>query len=188
MIDAGEHVGLVHHVVIRYLRPRKHLEHLRDDLVTAGMSGLMAAAEKFDPERGVKFSSYACQAIYTHMIRYGVVPLASFTVAKRTTATNWDTYNEWNANHSCGGGDALLGLAVSDDQHRRACRREDYRLLHAAIQRLPASDRRILVRRFWHGVKLRDLYPDAHRETARKRIRSMIDRLREILTATTVAA
>jgi RNA polymerase sigma factor (sigma-70 family) len=46
-------------------RSRARLEFA--DLVQAGFLGLIAAAEKFDRGRGVRFASYACRCIWAHM-------------------------------------------------------------------------------------------------------------------------
>jgi RNA polymerase primary sigma factor len=49
---------LVVTVALRYLRRIRHLAHDPMDLVQAGNLGLLRAAEKFDPTRGYKFSTY----------------------------------------------------------------------------------------------------------------------------------
>ena len=49
---------LVVTVALRYLRRLKHLSHDPMDLVQAGNLGLLRAAEKYDPTRGYKFSTY----------------------------------------------------------------------------------------------------------------------------------
>ena len=41
----------------------------RDDLLSEAMFGLAQAAERFDPWRGFRFSTYACHAIRRSMIR-----------------------------------------------------------------------------------------------------------------------
>ena len=51
-----EHIPLLRHIVGRMLVPGG-LD--RDDLYGFGMIGLIAAADSFEPERGLKFSTYA---------------------------------------------------------------------------------------------------------------------------------
>jgi RNA polymerase sigma factor (sigma-70 family) len=52
-----DNIRLVHHVVYRQMR----LEgDVAEESVAAGMLGLMRAAQKFDPDRGIRFSTYAC--------------------------------------------------------------------------------------------------------------------------------
>src|SRR5947207_7660889 len=41
-----------------------------DDLISAGVMGLMDAADKFQPERGIKFSTYARQRISGAILDY----------------------------------------------------------------------------------------------------------------------
>lgn len=55
-----EHVPLLRHIVGRMALPGG-LE--RDDLYGFGMLGLLAAADSFDPARGLKFSTYAYSRI-----------------------------------------------------------------------------------------------------------------------------
>lgn len=53
-----EHMPLVHHVVRRMARRiPSHVDI--DDLVAAGSEGLLRAAERFDEDRGVAFSTFA---------------------------------------------------------------------------------------------------------------------------------
>ncbi len=44
---------------LRHLRPRPPLLFDRDDLESAGVFGLLRAVERFDPDRGVKFETFA---------------------------------------------------------------------------------------------------------------------------------
>lgn len=57
-----QHFGLVHHVARKM---QKHLstEASLDDLVSAGSVGLMSAAENFEPQRGLAFSTFALPRI-----------------------------------------------------------------------------------------------------------------------------
>lgn len=64
IVDAGRdareqialgNLGLVHTVVHRSGHPRR----LHEDLVQAGIIGLLQAIARFDPDRGVRFSTYA---------------------------------------------------------------------------------------------------------------------------------
>ncbi len=54
-----QHMGLVHHTVERLCGPTVRSNGSFDDLVSAGMIGLLGAFEAFDASRGVAFSTYA---------------------------------------------------------------------------------------------------------------------------------
>ena len=56
-----ENLALVHHVARKIQRRNDGLVY--DELVSAGVLGLMEAAENFDPERGWAFSTYAAPRI-----------------------------------------------------------------------------------------------------------------------------
>ena len=57
-----EHVGLVRYIVGRLVvRLPESVE--REDLESAGIIGLIKAADRFEPERGVKFATYASTVI-----------------------------------------------------------------------------------------------------------------------------
>ena len=58
----GEHLDLVHRMVTQ-LTQRVPAHVRRDDLVSAGMAGLVLAARHFDPARGVPFGRYAATRI-----------------------------------------------------------------------------------------------------------------------------
>ena len=61
---------LVVTVALRYVRRLKHLSHEPMDLVQAGNIGLLRAAEKYDPTRGYKFSTYGYWWIRQSINRY----------------------------------------------------------------------------------------------------------------------
>jgi len=68
MSDPADHLGLVHSVAKRYtwacgvaLEPA--------DLVQLGTLGLLRAVQKFDPDRGVQFSTYAMYWIRQAILR-----------------------------------------------------------------------------------------------------------------------
>lgn len=64
MVDVSEHTGLVFATV-------KALGHIRDDeFISAGMMGLLKAAQSFKPERGIKFSSYARRLIVNEVYNW----------------------------------------------------------------------------------------------------------------------
>lgn len=61
-ISVEDHLGLVHYVARQVGRGMRSDLDL-DDLVSAGMLGLIGAAESFEPDRGLAFSSYAAPRI-----------------------------------------------------------------------------------------------------------------------------
>jgi len=56
---AADNLGLVYH-----LYSRSRLRHLDgDEVISDGMAALARAIDTFDPQRGFRFSTYACSAI-----------------------------------------------------------------------------------------------------------------------------
>lgn len=58
-------IGLAHKAASRFVNP----EH-REDAVACGLQGLVSALDKFDPDHGTKFSTYAWQFICQRIRRY----------------------------------------------------------------------------------------------------------------------
>ncbi len=56
------HLGLVHHVARQMLRALSGKVEL-DDLISFGTTGLMLAVERFEPSRGLSFSTFAAPRI-----------------------------------------------------------------------------------------------------------------------------
>lgn len=61
------HLALVHHFAGR-MEPRAAGRFERDDLVSAGVLGLMNAVSAYDPSRGFRFSTFAAQRIRGAML------------------------------------------------------------------------------------------------------------------------
>jgi len=60
------HLGIAHHLARRY----RHRGVGDDDLVQVAMIGLLKAVERFDPERGASFASFATPTILGELRRY----------------------------------------------------------------------------------------------------------------------
>lgn len=57
----------VYHEAIKFVHVNPTLS--KDDLVSAGFVGLTLAAQLFEPERGLKFTTYAITCIWAHIVR-----------------------------------------------------------------------------------------------------------------------
>ncbi|HTO73196.1 MAG TPA: sigma-70 family RNA polymerase sigma factor [Gemmatimonadales bacterium] len=81
------HLGLVHHMA-RAVEKRTGAD--RDDLISAGSVGLLQAVERFDPERGHHFSTFALRrirgAMLDEMRRLAPVSRRALTTRRRMTA------------------------------------------------------------------------------------------------------
>ena len=80
---AEDNIGLVYSIAIEL----RHLPLPREDLVSEGCMGLMKAADKYNPSRGTKFSSYAAtwikQSMYRAAEKYGSeIRIPSWTLGK----------------------------------------------------------------------------------------------------------
>ncbi|HTD50429.1 MAG TPA: SigB/SigF/SigG family RNA polymerase sigma factor [Acidimicrobiia bacterium] len=60
------HLGIAHHLARRY----RHRGVADDDLVQVAVIGLLKAVERFDPERGTSFASFATPTILGELRRY----------------------------------------------------------------------------------------------------------------------
>lgn len=67
--DVQDNLGLVHMVAQKYAHQLRHPLNEYDDLISSGTLGLMHALERFDPDRGYKFSSFAVRCIWGFMMR-----------------------------------------------------------------------------------------------------------------------
>ena len=122
------------------------------ELIGVGCEGLMRAVDRFDPERGYEFSTYASRAIWSHMLR-------SLSQA-RPTAELFDGLSVPER-----GGDRLLAQEAA-----------------GLINRLPDRQRRAVWLRFWRDKKLEDIGKEMgiSKERARQLILHGITRLREM--------
>jgi len=124
-----------------------------DELIGVGCEGLMRAVDRFDPERGYEFSTYASRAIWSHMLR-------SLTSKARPTA------------------ELFCGLSVPERGGDRLLAQEVAELIGA----LPDRQRRAVWLRFWRDAKLEDIGKDLgiSKERARQLIVHGVTRLREM--------
>jgi RNA polymerase sigma-B factor len=60
------HLGIAHHLARRY----RHRGVADDDLVQVATIGLLKAVERFDPERGVSFATFATPTVLGELRRY----------------------------------------------------------------------------------------------------------------------
>jgi len=60
------HLGIAHHLARRY----RHRGVSDDDLLQVATIGLLKAVERFDPERGVSFSTFATPTVLGELRRY----------------------------------------------------------------------------------------------------------------------
>jgi RNA polymerase sigma factor (sigma-70 family) len=125
-----------------------------DELIGVGCEGLMRAVDRFDPERGYEFSTYASRAIWSHMLR-------SLSLSKaRPTA------------------ELFCGLSVPERGGDRLLAQEVAELIGA----LPDRQRRAVWLRFWRDAKLEDIGKEMgiSKERARQLIMHGVTRLREM--------
>lgn len=64
---AARHIKLVPHTIKKLYMPAGYSH---DDLMGAGMLGLTNALEKFDPDKNIKFSTFACTCIHNEILAF----------------------------------------------------------------------------------------------------------------------
>ncbi len=180
-----ENIGLVHHIASRAVH-RFPSDFDRDDLVQVGTLGLIEAVRRFDPERGVRFSSFAGRriegAITDHLrstdwaprsvrTRRRLLAMAEARGAStddelsRLSGLDTDTVRRVRADVERAN---LLSFervveagADVDDRHHSVddelLRRESAELLRAALGRLPSRQRMLVEAHFLDGKTLTEI-------------------------------
>lgn len=69
LVQFKANVGLVHLIVEKYVGHELKQQYW-DDLISEGQIGLLKAVERFDPNRGFKFSALATRIILSHVRRF----------------------------------------------------------------------------------------------------------------------
>jgi RNA polymerase sigma factor (sigma-70 family) len=128
------HLPLVRHVV-RRIRPASSPPEL-DDLVSAGTIGLIEAVDRYDPQRGVTFASFAYRRI-----RGAVIEEISSLGAGTVTTSRGPCSLEAPISEETGF--TLMDVTVDPSASEPQCSAELSELL-TAIGDLPDRDREIL--------------------------------------------
>lgn len=151
-----ENQKLVEYMVNRTMS-RCHVGTMeREDLVSWGNLGLLQAARAWDPARGA-FSTLACKAIERMLIR-GVQREWHPGEAARTVSLDEPVDGD-SAGRVIRFGDTLVD--VDRDVEREALLGLDTRAVRRAVAALPAEERRLLVRRYWHEERASELAAEA---------------------------
>src|SRR5438874_2199520 len=110
-------------------------ESLRDDLVSAGNLGLVQAADRFDPSRGVRFKTFAARVVSADIID---------TLRARDGAS--EVTNE-----------SLDGFASeTPSPEQQAITAQELVRAHRAVQRLSVRERELLGAHYGRGLTLRE--------------------------------
>jgi RNA polymerase sigma factor for flagellar operon FliA len=158
------HLPLVRHLATRMLlRARPYLE--RDDLVAVGVEALLRAAERFDPERGVPFGTFAYLRVRGAMCESigAVAPLTRGVVRRRAgrperrplpSVFRFDDERPGQAPNGRELGEQLAGTI---DAARLAPR------LMSALDTLAQRDRQLILRHYFGGDTLHEIGRDLNR-------------------------
>ncbi len=69
--EAREQIIVFHRPLVFWIARKFNVQHhVYPDIVQEGMLALLKAVDKFDPDRGIKFSTYAFYRIKGHMVNY----------------------------------------------------------------------------------------------------------------------
>ena len=156
-VNPADHVGLV--VNIAKVWAAKCNEPI-EDLVQEGSIGLMRAAEKFDPKRGLKFSTYASWWIHASIRGYikergGTIHAPAHHKHAVPGVVSLD------APHATEGGQMLTLLdtiaATMPAPDAIAADSERAKILWRAVDRLDAKHRTVIRMRFQWGKTLREV-------------------------------
>ncbi len=131
----ADNIGLARCMTLKFVSGR-HFEET--DVYADALYGLTNAAKKFIPERGFKFSTYACRAIYN---------------------TICAGYNHRNRHRPMTGTDIVFEETTDDNCDPRAAEqslRENRRLANRFMKGLPRRERRIIELRFLKNLTLKE--------------------------------
>lgn len=154
-------LGLVHSVARRYEPVCRYLS--RDDLVQEGVFGLLEAAARFDPDRGLQFSTYAVYWIRRYIHRAVNYDDRGMRGADRNDQPRLGSLDAGHLRHGPDG--ASIGARVSDlaalDPFDAVERSMDSALAEAALDVLEPLEAAVLRARVGIGQE-----PQSRTETA----------------------
>jgi RNA polymerase primary sigma factor len=167
---------LVVTVALRYLRRLKHLAHDPMDLVQAGNLGLLRAAEKYDPTRGYKFSTYGYWYLQEHngsiRLPVNLVSLANRAEALQSLGQSQLSHedlarilgessqrimyaltvqhrsNTVSLDQQLSGSDGDMTLLDTVSDSRLPTIEDDYGWMHSQIQQLSTPERTVIQLRY----------------------------------------
>lgn len=153
------------HLLAHRLRGRaRHLQ--REDLVQAGVIGLMRAIEKYDPARGVAASTFLYPWIRQAMNRAidnqdRDVRIPVGRLERRDSRERLPVEVSWDAPLGDGSEPERRSLhdliaGPSETPEREAEREQDGARLEAALAKLPARTRQVLRARYWGDLTLKE--------------------------------
>ena len=134
-INPADHIALVYYVIKQHGRGWYTFDH--EEVLSAGFMGLVLAAKHYDPQRGVKFSTYACVCIKRMIQRY---VMRETKYRQRYRPTRFD------------GSGRDKGL--SEEWHDRL---EDVDFGQHVLEMFQGRDRCILYQRHWLDQTYRDI-------------------------------
>ena len=159
----------------------------RDDMTQEGMKALICAANNYDPERGVQFSTYAVHAIknaYGDMFYRGLIKLP---MSKNLSDRNLKRFTSYSRHARRIG---YINMPTYAD------RTEDHRFDHTSLSDLidlrhllsecSWQEQWLIRKRFFSEWKMRELgeYWGLNKETMRKYLVALLDRMQDSLTRT----
>jgi RNA polymerase sigma factor (sigma-70 family) len=165
-IDLRQHLGLIGMVTRSYSGGVGNALD-SDDLFNAAYFGLRRAAEKFDPARGCKFSTYALHWVRHHVQRTIAdqsrtvrVPVWFRERARRMQETLPPDALSLDAPIRFGDGETkpwLEMMASDDDPTEPLSRTQRREVIEQALDQLPERTRDVLRSRFWNDESLAEI-------------------------------
>jgi RNA polymerase sporulation-specific sigma factor len=123
--------GWVQTAMERYRLP----ESLRDDLVSAGHRGLIQAADRFDPSRGVKFKTFAARVVSADIID----TLRTRDGAREVTEVSLDGF-----------------ASEQPSPEKQAITAQELKCVRETVQELNTRERALIEAHYGRGLTLRE--------------------------------
>ena len=163
-----QYIPLVKYIASRIMIGRStYIEY--EDLVSYGMIGLMDAISKFDPDKGIKFSSYeAIDALQNRLLREPIIDeIAEYLNITVSEVADIERYINFMSVVSLEGilfseDDELTVMGVVEDKnspspHDSYEDKEKVEILAECIEKLKEKDRTILNLYYYEGLTLKEI-------------------------------
>lgn len=182
-IDITEHMGLVYWIANRCKLAKaaqKGVSTTTEDLIQQGTIGLLKAAAKFDPERGVKFATYAKYWVEAYIKDYCLDQMRTVRVPARAQADAWHAGTSYKQATSIDSAfaatensenflDAIGMYHAAEDETPDL--KEQIEVLRSALLFLKPKERTVIEGRFFRSRTLEDIGIDLG--VTRERVRQI---------------